>query len=152
MSACIWDADTLDNEKKKKPEIAEVIFGTRKDTTDASQLRKRIADLKSAPREDEAAWWNNLAGAHLRLGQPQEAVNLLEPILKKFDSDYGVHANLGTAYHLLGRYQEAEKEIARDLEINPEALRFGKISPGSASISFPQCGISKAARLCGRMD
>jgi tetratricopeptide (TPR) repeat protein len=65
-----------------------------------------------------------LAGAYLRLGQAQEAVNLLEPVLKKFDTNYGVHANLGTAYHLLGRYQEAEREIARDLEINPDA-HFG---------------------------
>jgi len=44
--------------------------------------------------------------------------------VKKFDTNYGVHANLGTAYHLLGRHQEAEKEIARDLEINPDA-HFG---------------------------
>ena len=122
--ACIWDADTLDNEKKKKPEIAEIIFGTGKETTDAPRLQKRIAELKSDPRENDAAWWNDLAGAYLRLGQAQEAVNLLEPIVKKFDSDYGIHANLGTAYHLLGRYQEAEKEIARDLEINPNA-HFG---------------------------
>ena len=122
--ACIWDADTLDNEKKKKPEIAEIIFGTGKEATDAPRLQKRIAELKSNPRENEAAWWNDLAGAHLRLGQAQEAANLLEPVVKKFDSDYGIHANLGTAYHLLGRYQEAEKEIARDLEINPDA-HFG---------------------------
>ncbi|MCD6051215.1 MAG: hypothetical protein K0Q55_2618, partial [Verrucomicrobia bacterium] len=38
-----------------------------------------------------------------------------------FENDYATHANLGTAYHLLGRNAEAEKHIARDLEINPEA-------------------------------
>jgi tetratricopeptide (TPR) repeat protein len=122
--ACAWDSDTLAEEKKKKPEIAEIIFGTTKAKVDAPRLQKRIAELKSNPREDDAAWWNDLAGAYLRLGQPQEAANLLESVLKKFDSDYGIHANLGTAYHLLGRYQEAEKEIARDLEINPDA-HFG---------------------------
>jgi tetratricopeptide (TPR) repeat protein len=122
--ACMWDSDSLADEKKKKPEIAEIIFGTRKEPVDVPRLQKRIADLKSNPRKDEAAWWNDLAGAYLRLGQPQEAVNLLEPVVERFDSDYGIHANLGTAYHLLGRYQEAEKEIARDLEINPDA-HFG---------------------------
>jgi tetratricopeptide (TPR) repeat protein len=49
------------------------------------------------------------------------AVKLLEPVATKFPNDYGIHANLGTAYHLLGQYPKAEKEIARDLEINPQA-------------------------------
>jgi len=42
----------------------------------------------------------------------------------KFPNEYGIHANLGTAYHLLGRYQEAEREIARDLELKPDG-HFG---------------------------
>jgi tetratricopeptide (TPR) repeat protein len=45
-------------------------------------------------------------------------------VVTRFPNDYGIHANLGTAYHLLGRYVEAEKHIARDLEINPDA-HFG---------------------------
>jgi tetratricopeptide (TPR) repeat protein len=60
----------------------------------------------------------------MRSGQPQKAVDLLEPVISRFSNDYGMHANLGTAYHLLGRYADAEKEIARDLEINPDA-HFG---------------------------
>ena len=58
------------------------------------------------------------------MGQPREVVELPEPLREKFANDYGFHANLGTAYHLLGRYPEAEREIARDLEINPDA-HFG---------------------------
>ena len=65
-----------------------------------------------------------MAGAYLRLAQPAEAAKILEPLTNKFAGDYGVHANLGTAYHLLGRYTDAEREIARDLEINPQA-HFG---------------------------
>ena len=49
---------------------------------------------------------------------------LLEPALSRFATNYGVHANLGTAYHLLGDYKAAEREIAKDLEINPQA-HFG---------------------------
>jgi tetratricopeptide (TPR) repeat protein len=63
-------------------------------------------------------------GAYIRVGEPAEAVKLLEPARDRFPNDYGVRANLGTAYHLLGRYAEAEKEIAKDLEINPNA-HFG---------------------------
>ena len=29
----------------------------------------------------------------------------------RFANDYGVHANLGTAYHLMGRYADASREI-----------------------------------------
>jgi len=122
--ACRWDADTLKDEKKKKPEIAEIIFGTVTETVDVPRLQKRISELTTNPRRDDADWWNDFAGAYIQLGQPQKAVDLLEPILEKFKDNYGVHANLGTAYHLLGRYPEAEKEIARDLKINSEA-HFG---------------------------
>jgi TPR repeat protein len=122
--ACIWDADTLVDERRGSPAMADVILNKEAPKPDVQALQERIARLKAAPREDDPAWWNDLAGAHIRLGQPQEAVKLLEPAVRRFPDDYGVHANLGTAYHLLGRYQEAEREIARDLEINPEA-HFG---------------------------
>jgi len=116
---CIWDSDTLADEKKKRPDIAQLVLGTPGPAVDAGPLRDRIKKLEAEPRKDDAAWWNDLAGSHLRLGESKEAAALLEPVLSKFPDDYGIHANLGTAYHLLGRYQDAEKEIARDLEINP---------------------------------
>ena len=122
--ACIWDSDTLADEKRKSPHIAALILGSKRATTDTNALLKRINTLKANPRENDPAWWNDLAGAHLRLGNAQEAASLLEPLLSQFSEDYGIHANLGTAYHLLGRYAEAEREIARDLELNPDA-HFG---------------------------
>ena len=122
--ACLWDSDTLFQEKWKSPDLAKVILGQNVEKVDAPRLHDRIAKLKASPREDDPAWWNDLAGAHLRLGEPKVAADILEKIMDRFPDDYGVHANLGTAYHLLGRYEEAEKEIARDLEINPDA-HFG---------------------------
>lgn len=122
--ACIWDGETLSTEKKRSPDMAQLILGSAPAPPDPGPLRARITQLKANPRETEANWWNDLAGAHLRLGQAREAAELLAPVAAKFPNDYGIHANLGTAYHLLGRYAEAEKEIARDLEINPDA-HFG---------------------------
>lgn len=122
--ACIWDADTLSDERKKKPELAELILGAAPAWFDPKPLRERIVKLKAEARENDPGWWNDLAGAHLRLGEAAEAAKILEPLVSKFPNDYGIHANLGTAYHLLGRYAEAERHIARDLEINPEA-HFG---------------------------
>jgi tetratricopeptide (TPR) repeat protein len=120
----LWDSDTLGQEKRGSPELAAVILGKAAQPPDPRPLHERITNLKAAPREEDPAWWNDLAGAHVRLGNPAEAVRLLEPLLAKFPNDYGVHANLGTAYHLLGRYADAERHIARDLEINPDA-HFG---------------------------
>lgn len=123
-TACIWDADSLSHEKSRSHDLAQTILGAPEVPEDTNKLQTRIKDLQTNRQENDANWWNNLAGAWLRLNQPQKAVDLLEPVAGKFPSDYGIHANLGTAYHLLGRYQDAEKEIARDLEINPSA-HFG---------------------------
>jgi tetratricopeptide (TPR) repeat protein len=122
--ACIWDSDTLFSEKRARPKMAETILESRPAVIDEKSLLTRIAKLKAEPRTNNVAWWNDLAGAYLRLGQAQKAADLLQPVLGQFPNDYGVRANLGTAYHLLGRYAEAERHIARDLELNPDG-HFG---------------------------
>lgn len=124
LQACIWDSDTLLSERFKKPEMAEAILGDPAAPPNPKPLRKRIEELQRTPHRDDPAWWNELAGAHLRLGEAKEAAALLEPVLARFADDYGIHANLGTAYHLLGRYADAAREIGRDLEIKPDA-HFG---------------------------
>lgn len=124
VTACIWDAKTLSHEKSRSHDLAETILGAPPAPENPDKLRAIIKDLEASRHEDDPNWWNNLAGAYLRLNQPEAAVKLLEPVVQKFPGDYGIHANLGTAYHLMGRYADAEKEIARDLEINPNA-HFG---------------------------
>lgn len=122
--ACIWDAETMIHERLAHPDMAKLILGEPPAPPDPAPLRKRIQELTASPQTNDATWWNNLAGAHLRLGEAKEAVALLVTVTNKFPDDYGIHANLGTAYHLLGRYADAEREIGRDLEINPDA-HFG---------------------------
>ena len=122
--ACIWDSDTLLNERLHNPQLAQVILGGPPPPPDRGRLLKRIDSLKGNRRENDPAWWNDLAGAYLRLAEAKIAAELLEPVVQRFPNDYGIHANLGTAYHLLARYKDAEREIARDLEINPDA-HFG---------------------------
>jgi tetratricopeptide (TPR) repeat protein len=122
--ACVWDSKTLWEEKHEHPTLAQAILNPKTETPDVKDLTDRIAKLKANPQTNDPAWWNDFAGAYIRLGQSAVAVKILEPLTNKFAGDYGVHANLGTAYHLLGRYADAEKEIRRDLEINPDA-HFG---------------------------
>lgn len=122
--ACIWDARTMREEKKAHRDLAGIILDAGKRRVVDPSITADIERLKATPQPNDPGWLNDLAGAYIRVGQPEEAVKLLEPAREKFPNDYGVHANLGTAYHMLGRYAEAEKEIARDLEINPDA-HFG---------------------------
>lgn len=125
VTACIWDSDSLAREKSRSHDLAQVILDKQPPPPDETkQLQARIVELEANRKDNDPDWWNNLAGAYLRLNQPEKAAILLEPIVVKFSTNYGIHANLGTAYHLMGRYADAEKEIARDLEINPDA-HFG---------------------------
>ncbi|HWD92719.1 MAG TPA: tetratricopeptide repeat protein [Verrucomicrobiae bacterium] len=123
-TACIWDAQSLWREKLRNHDLAQTILHNEAIPENTNDLRATIKSLEADRHENDSMWWNNLAGAYIRLGQSGTAVKLLEPVAGKFRDDYGIHANLGTAYHLLGRYQDAEREIARDLEINPNA-HFG---------------------------
>ncbi len=63
-------------------------------------VEKKLAQLLADPMPQQVDWANQTAGAHLRLGQPQRAADVLEPLREKFPDDYALHANLGTAYHL----------------------------------------------------
>jgi hypothetical protein len=123
-SACIWDAKTIMQEKWSRPDLAKVILHNEPEKPDVKKLRAHLAELNTSPQKSDASWWNEVAGTHLRLGEAKQAAELLEKVLAQFPNDYGIHANLGTAYHLLGRYVDAEREIARDLDINPDA-HFG---------------------------
>jgi tetratricopeptide (TPR) repeat protein len=124
VSACIWDAATIEEERARRPDLAEVILNTNRPPANTAALLKRIAVLNASHRTNDVNWWNDLAGAHLRLGRAEEAVKLLTPVVERFADDYGINANLGTAHHLAGNYVEAEKFIRRGIELNPKA-HFG---------------------------
>jgi len=145
----MWDAESLSREKSRSHDLAQTILGETSTLEDTNRLRARIKELESDRHEEDPMWWNNLAGAHLRLNEAQAAATLLEPVVAKFPDDYGIHANLGTAYHLLARYQDAEKEIARDLEINPDAhFWVGEISSRAVAISGSGREIQKPPCVC----
>jgi hypothetical protein len=80
VRACIWDADTLLQERFTSPDMAKVILGKGPKKIDPKPLRERIQVLQSNRKEDDAAWWNDLAGAHLRLGEAKVAAELLESV------------------------------------------------------------------------
>lgn len=101
--------------------LSDAINGKFAPGVSARVIQKRLKELNGAPQPNTALWWINLSGAHLRLGEAGKAAELLEQVKDRFQDEYAIHSNLGTAYHLLGRYAEAEEEIRRGLQINPEA-------------------------------
>lgn len=64
---------------------------------------------------------SNYAEALAHLGRAKEAVLLLEPLAQKMPKEYGVIANLGTAYELDGQNERALKYISQSMDLNPRS-------------------------------
>src|SRR4051812_48846925 len=89
--ACINDSKTLWEEKHQHPTLAQAILSPNVERPDVKSLAEELQKLKSNPKTNDVAWWNEVAGTYLRLGQPAEAVKILEPLTNLFANDYGVH-------------------------------------------------------------
>ena len=66
---------------------------------------------------------NNLAAVLIRHGRLANAVSLLQFLERKYPGHYETAANLGTAYELMGRNEDALKWILMGLKRNPEDHR-----------------------------
>ena len=101
--------------------LADAAAGKFAEGPSKNVVRKHLQGLLANPQPENPYWWVNVSGAHLRLGDAATAAQKLETVVEKFRGEYGIRSNLGTAYHLLGRYTEAEREIRAGLQINPES-------------------------------
>lgn len=149
--ACLWDYDTLRMEALAFPGIAEVLTGRfERNPPRYYEMRLgRVAkELETSP--DRLEYYDDAGVACDRLGRSDEAIEWMgrkrsaldrmkaergdAPELK--DHEYRYHANLGTFYahrwfkggasrENLDDLRRAEAEIARAIEINPDA-HFGR--------------------------
>jgi Flp pilus assembly protein TadD len=62
----------------------------------------------------------NLAGVHLEAGDGDEAVRLLEPLVRRTPDVPEAWANLGDGYALVGRYEDAAAAFGRALVLAPQ--------------------------------
>ncbi|MFH5805880.1 hypothetical protein [Alienimonas sp. DA493] len=136
-SACLWDTDTLWQERQEWPGTLELIVGKFPRHTDAfyeyrvqdrqSKLRLHAAGEQAMTAEQRAAAYDDLAVALDKLGRREEALAALDR--KQADvgevGAYETAANRGTILIHAGRYEEGLKEIDRALELNPDA-HFGR--------------------------
>ena len=136
-SACLWDADTLWQERRESPGVLELIVGKFPRHTDAfyewrvTDRRKRLALHDSGVEELDAnaraGLYDDLAVALDKLGRRDEALEVSEKKSNRVPGvgEYETAANRGTILVHAGRLEEGSAEIDRALELNPDA-HFGR--------------------------
>ena len=149
--ACLWDFDTLRMEARAFPGIAEVLTGRfERNPPRYYEMRlERVAkELETSP--DRLEFYDDAGVACDRLGRPDDAIKWMEHKRSALDRmkaahgdapeltdhEYRYHANLGTFYahrwfkggasrEDLHDLRRAEAEVARAIEVNPDA-HFGR--------------------------
>jgi tetratricopeptide (TPR) repeat protein len=124
--ACLWDTDTLEQEKYQFPSVHELLVGHFPRHSPAF-YRWRIADrqkrLENEPTNLDL--YDDIAVAHDKLGDSQKAIDLMLEKEKLSPGLYTTAANLGTFLIHNGQYEEGLQHIRRAIEINPDA-HFGR--------------------------
>ena len=135
--ACLWDADTLWQERRELPGVLELIVGKFPRHTDAfyewrvQDRRKRLAlhdsGVEELDAETRAGLYDDLAVALDKLGRRDEALAALsnKEVRVPGVGEYETAANRGTVLVHAGRLEEGLEEIDRALELNPDA-HFGR--------------------------
>ncbi len=124
--ACLWDTDTLEQERSRFPSVLELITGKFLRHTPEFyewRIRDRLRQLKDQPNK---AWLaDDLAVAYDKTEQQDKAIAVMLDVEKKTPGRYETAANLGTFYIHSGRLEEGLKQIERAIKINPHA-HFGR--------------------------
>ncbi|MBA3546022.1 MAG: hypothetical protein H0T76_06045 [Nannocystis sp.] len=124
--ACIWDTETLMQERARFPTALELMTGKFLRHTPefyAWRIQDRLARIKEEP--DNLALVDDLAAAHDKLGAHAEAIAAMEAILPRDPRRYETLANLGTFYMHSGDLERGLEFIDRALHENPDA-HFGR--------------------------
>ena len=125
-SACIWDYDTLQMERRAFPGAIELITGKFLRHGEAF-YRWRIADREArlVRTPEDLALYDDLATAYEKTGDPRKAIEIMLDKEKRKSGLYTTEANLGTFYIHAGDLEQGLVHIGKAIEINPEA-HFGR--------------------------
>ncbi len=121
--ACINETGTnLEGEPIELLGMGPEAIEQRLDGLSPARLAKRLRQVtERARREPGLVSHNDLAATLLRANRPEPALRLLLALERRHPGEYAVAANLGTAYELLGRDQEALRWIREGIARNPDS-------------------------------
>lgn len=125
-TACLWDHDTLQQERARFPSTLELITGKfLRHSPDF--YRWRIEDRLKRLEKDSAnpELLDDLAVAYQKTGQTEKAIETMERKESLKPGLYETYANLGTFYILNREYQKGLPYIDKALAVNPNA-HFGR--------------------------
>ena len=124
--ACLWDNDTLAQERARFPDALELITGKflrHSKEFYEWRIRGRQEKLKADP--DNLSYYDDLAVAYDKTGCHKEAIDLMREADRKSPNRYETEANQGTFYIHAGQPEKGLEHIERALRLNPDA-HFGR--------------------------
>ena len=130
LAACLWDYDTLAQERAKFPTALELIAGKfPRHSPEFYQWRidDRLAKLEQG--DDKPEYYDDLAVAYDKLKQNDKAIEWMLLKKEKFNTDndvkYKTAANLGTFYLHSRQLDQGIEQLEKAIELNPNA-HFGR--------------------------
>jgi hypothetical protein len=126
VCACLWDYDTLRQERQRFPDTLELITGKfLRHSPEFYEWRAKDRLYKLEGNPTNLAYYDDLAVAYEKTGQHAKAI---ETILAKENIQpglYETYSNLGTFHILAGDLELGLPYIDKALAINPDA-HFGR--------------------------
>lgn len=126
LYACLWDTETLLQERAAAPSVLEVIVGKFPRHSKAYymwRLEDRQKKLESDP--NNLRLLDDIAVSHEKLGDHDAAIAIAREQLSQDPRRYETLANLGTFLIHRGDLEEGMDYIAKAIEVNPDA-HFGR--------------------------
>ena len=126
IQACLWDTETLREERARSPSTLETIIGKFPRHTLAYyewRLKDRLATIERDGASDQLL--DDVAVSYEKLGRYDDAIQVATEQLQRNPQRYESLANLGTFLIHSGRYREGLQHIEQAIEVNPDA-HFGR--------------------------
>lgn len=124
--ACGWDYDTIAMEKKKFPNIHELIVGKfLRHSQEFYHWRIIDRNLKLYDYPDSLELYDDLGVAYDKTGQHEKAISTMQIKDSIEPGLYETYANIGTFYIHNGDFRIGADYIKKAIEINPDA-HFGR--------------------------
>lgn len=136
LQACLWDTETIADERQRIPGTLELIVGKFPRHSKAFyqwRLDDRLRKLESDPEND--ALLDDIAVSYEKLGRYEEAIETARRQLMRDPKRYESLANLGTFLIHAGRYEEGAEQIQAAIDVNPDA-HFGREKIQLALVQF----------------